>query len=123
MKLAVEQIKKTDKQVYSRMVAPSVLDSAAPKVPREAAEIVSSIGAFCQRLVRRLCDECKEGFEPPQLLKQLGIPAGRVAMLYRPLFLHRLNSKLMKMVDPHPLNPVKLATAVATSGELQFMNS
>jgi type II secretory ATPase GspE/PulE/Tfp pilus assembly ATPase PilB-like protein len=36
------------------------------------------------RLVRKLCDNCKEEFEPtPALLKKLGLPAGRVERLYR----------------------------------------
>ncbi|HEX6261002.1 MAG TPA: ATPase, T2SS/T4P/T4SS family [Woeseiaceae bacterium] len=38
-----------------------------------------------QRLIRKLCDECKQPYEPsPQLLQKLGIPAGRVDRLYRP---------------------------------------
>lgn len=42
------------------------------------------IGVVNQRLIRRLCDECKEEFEPsPQLLKSLGIPAGRIERLYK----------------------------------------
>ncbi len=37
------------------------------------------------RLIRRLCDNCKQAYEPtPQLLKKLGIPAGRIEHLYRP---------------------------------------
>ncbi len=37
------------------------------------------------RLVRKLCDSCKEGYTPEaSLLKKLGIPADRVAALYRP---------------------------------------
>jgi len=36
------------------------------------------------RLVRKLCDSCKQAYQPqPQLLQKLGIPAGRVSMLYR----------------------------------------
>ena len=38
-----------------------------------------------QRLVRKLCESCKEGYvPPPQLLHQLGIPEGRVQAFYRP---------------------------------------
>ncbi|MGD9127829.1 MAG: ATPase, T2SS/T4P/T4SS family [Planctomycetia bacterium] len=38
-----------------------------------------------QRLVRKLCDECKEAYAPtPQVLQQLGIPGGRVEAFYRP---------------------------------------
>ncbi len=37
-----------------------------------------------QRLVRRLCDSCKQPYEPsPDLLKKLGIPPGRISALYR----------------------------------------
>ena len=110
MKLAVEQIKKTDKQVYSRMVAPSALHGLVKylaKYRESAAEIVSSIGAVLgQRLVRRLCDECKEGFEPsPQLLKQLGIPAGRVAMLYRPFVPPPIEQQVDENGRPAPIEP------------------
>jgi type II secretory ATPase GspE/PulE/Tfp pilus assembly ATPase PilB-like protein len=38
-----------------------------------------------QRLIRVLCDECKQSYEPaPQLLQKLGIPAGRIDFLFRP---------------------------------------
>ena len=38
-----------------------------------------------QRLVRKLCDACKEAYTPPpQILQQLGIPEGRVQAFYRP---------------------------------------
>ncbi|MBI3864918.1 MAG: type II/IV secretion system protein [Planctomycetia bacterium] len=38
-----------------------------------------------QRLVRRLCDECKEKYAPkPDLLKQAGLPADKVDAFYRP---------------------------------------
>lgn len=42
-------------------------------------------GVLCQRLVRKLCETCKEAYAPtPQVLAQLGIPPGRVQVLYRP---------------------------------------
>jgi type II secretory ATPase GspE/PulE/Tfp pilus assembly ATPase PilB-like protein len=38
-----------------------------------------------QRLIRKLCDTCKEAYAPtPQVLQQLGIPEGRVQAFYRP---------------------------------------
>ena len=38
-----------------------------------------------QRLLRRLCPKCKQGFQPtPQLLAKLGLPADRVQKLYQP---------------------------------------
>ena len=37
-----------------------------------------------QRLVRKLCEVCREAIQPdPALLQRLGIPAGRVQVLYR----------------------------------------
>ena len=39
---------------------------------------------ICTRLIRKLCDACKVGYAPtPDLLKKLGIPAGKVEALYR----------------------------------------
>lgn len=41
-------------------------------------------GVVNVRLVRRLCEKCKQPYEPPpQLLQRLGIPPGRVQALYR----------------------------------------
>jgi type II secretory ATPase GspE/PulE/Tfp pilus assembly ATPase PilB-like protein len=38
-----------------------------------------------QRLVRRLCDDCKEKYAPkPEILKQAGLPADKVDAFYRP---------------------------------------
>ena len=38
-----------------------------------------------QRLIRLLCPDCKVGYTPPpETLKKLGIPAGKIEQLYRP---------------------------------------
>jgi len=51
--------------------------------PAEFAEQVTAV--LNQRLIRRLCEHCKEAYMPtPQVLQQLGIPPGRVEVLYRP---------------------------------------
>jgi len=54
------------------------------KIP--PAEFAAAIMAVLNvRLIRKLCEKCKEGFAPaPEVLKQLGLPAGRVETLYRP---------------------------------------
>lgn len=53
------------------------------KVPAQKFAPVA-IGVLNQRLVRKLCEACKEAYAPPpELLKKLGIPAGRVETLYR----------------------------------------
>ena len=51
--------------------------------PLEFAKAV--YGVLSQRLVRKLCESCKEAYVPaPQLLQQLGIPEGRIPAFYRP---------------------------------------
>ena len=51
--------------------------------PAEFAKAVTAV--VSQRLVRKLCDACKEAYAPPpQVLQQLGIPEGRVQAFYRP---------------------------------------
>jgi len=51
--------------------------------PGEWAKAVT--GVLNQRLVRKLCDHCKEAYAPtPQVLQQLGIPEGRIQAFYRP---------------------------------------
>jgi len=58
-----------------------VLALGAP--PAEFAKLPSAV--LSQRLVRKLCDKCKEAYAPtPQILQQLGIPEGRVRAFYRP---------------------------------------
>ncbi|MGQ0635729.1 MAG: GspE/PulE family protein [Planctomycetaceae bacterium] len=38
-----------------------------------------------QRLVRKLCEDCKVGYAPqPDLLKQIGLPADKIEAFYRP---------------------------------------
>lgn len=42
-------------------------------------------GVISMRLIRKLCNDCKIGFQPhPTMLQKLGLPQGRVAKLYKP---------------------------------------
>jgi type II secretory ATPase GspE/PulE/Tfp pilus assembly ATPase PilB-like protein len=51
--------------------------------PREFAAAVTAV--VHSRLLRRLCENCKEPYPPPpELLQQLGIPEGKVEVFYRP---------------------------------------
>jgi type II secretory ATPase GspE/PulE/Tfp pilus assembly ATPase PilB-like protein len=51
--------------------------------PKDFANAVT--GALCVRLIRKLCDQCKEPYPPPQqLLQQLGLPPGKVQAFFRP---------------------------------------
>jgi type II secretory ATPase GspE/PulE/Tfp pilus assembly ATPase PilB-like protein len=50
--------------------------------PADLAGVVT--GALNVRLIRKLCEKCKEAYPPPpEVLKQLGLPQGRVENLYR----------------------------------------
>jgi len=64
--------------------AEALLRVLALKAPPE--EFARSVtGVLNQRLIRRLCEKCKEPYAPePQLLQRLGIPEGRVQAFYRP---------------------------------------
>ncbi|MHC4292698.1 MAG: GspE/PulE family protein [Planctomycetota bacterium] len=43
------------------------------------------LGAINQRLVRKLCEECKQGYQPnKELLRKFNIPADKAKILYRP---------------------------------------
>lgn len=42
-------------------------------------------GVLGQRLVRKLCDDCKQAYQPkPELCKKLGLPAEKIDAFYRP---------------------------------------
>ncbi len=92
MQTLLDAIKTDNKHVITRIIAKDPIEallqllSANRKVAKEllmAIEFVTS-----QRLVRRLCDTCKQPFAPsPQMLQKLGIPPGRVEKLYQPYIL------------------------------------
>ncbi len=69
--------------VQALEAAEALLRVLQKKVPhKEFAELVTAV--LCTRLIRKLCEKCKVGYEPtPDLLKKLGIPPGKVQQLYR----------------------------------------
>jgi type II secretory ATPase GspE/PulE/Tfp pilus assembly ATPase PilB-like protein len=64
--------------------AEALLRVLVMKVP--AADFAPAVlGVVNVRLLRKLCEKCKESYAPtPELLKQLGLPADRVTELFRP---------------------------------------
>ncbi|HYO24268.1 MAG TPA: ATPase, T2SS/T4P/T4SS family, partial [Lacipirellulaceae bacterium] len=54
------------------------------KLPQQQfASVVTAV--LYERLIRKLCPDCKVGYTPPgEVLKKLGIPAGKVPQLFRP---------------------------------------
>jgi type II secretory ATPase GspE/PulE/Tfp pilus assembly ATPase PilB-like protein len=69
--------------IHAKEAPEALLRMLQLKVPqRDFAAVVTAV--ICTRLIRRLCDACKVGYAPtPELLKKLGIPAGKVEALYR----------------------------------------
>ena len=69
--------------VQARNAAEALLRMLQMKVPhKQFAQWVT--GVLYQRLVRKLCDDCKVGYQPsPDALKKLGIPPNKVSELYR----------------------------------------
>ena len=54
-------------------------------IPDKNLAIENLIGILCQRLTRKLCDECKQAYQPKQnLFKKLNISADKTKLLYRP---------------------------------------
>ncbi len=87
VQILCEQINKHHKmaitKVNAKEAAEALLKVFAYKGP--AAELAKCVtGVLNVRLIRRLCDQCKQSFQPPpQLLQKLGIPAGRVQVLFQ----------------------------------------
>jgi len=70
--------------VRAREAAEALLRILQMKVPaKEFASVVRAV--LYERLIRLLCPDCKIGYTPPpDVLRKLGIPAGKVEQLYRP---------------------------------------
>lgn len=91
VKTVVEEVQIEHRHAICKVSAPTAVDALiklATTYKSSAAELMKlALGVTNERLLRRLCDKCKQGFvPPPQLLQKLGIPPGRVAMLYQPFF-------------------------------------
>ena len=108
--LALDQIDNLNKKVITRVVAGGAIEGLVklvaqyPDLSQRIAEKTTCV--LGQRLVRRLCDNCKIGFQPPpQLLAQLGIPQGRVGMLYQPFIPPPIEQQVDENGRPAPITP------------------
>jgi type II secretory ATPase GspE/PulE/Tfp pilus assembly ATPase PilB-like protein len=86
-KLLVNEARDDDRliitTVHAKDAAEALLRLLQQKVPhKDFSNTVTAV--LCTRLIRKLCDTCKVAYPPtPDLLKKLGIPAGKVEALYR----------------------------------------
>lgn len=83
----INQVNTNHKTVVTRVPAKDAVEALfrvmALKPPLvDFAKAVS--GVLNSRLIRKLCEACRQSYQPqPQLLQKLGIPAGRVANFYK----------------------------------------
>ncbi|MEZ6090134.1 MAG: ATPase, T2SS/T4P/T4SS family [Pirellulaceae bacterium] len=101
---------KIEKQVITRIVAADAVEACARLVHQHrgaASEIVDMLShAVNVKLCRRLCETCRQGFvPPPQLLQKLGIPPGRVAMMYQPFVPPPIEQQVDEKGNPAPIPP------------------
>ncbi|MEI8372483.1 MAG: ATPase, T2SS/T4P/T4SS family [Planctomycetota bacterium] len=89
LKLICEEIASNERMAVSTVRAKDSAEAllriyAIEKAPiAEFREQVTAV--LSQRLVRKLCDKCKEPYAPPaEVLKQLGLPADKVKAFHRP---------------------------------------
>ncbi len=110
LKRVCEQLKNDDKHAYTRIVATDAVEAAVKLVSayKASAPLVASLlkGVINQRLARRLCENCKQGFQPqPALLQKLGIPPGRVSMLFQPFVPPPIEQQVDEKGRPAPIPP------------------
>jgi type II secretory ATPase GspE/PulE/Tfp pilus assembly ATPase PilB-like protein len=86
-KLLINEVRDDDRllitNVHAKDATEALLRMLQLKVPqKDFAAVVTAV--LSTRLIRKLCDTCKVGYAPtPDLLKKLGIPAGKIEALYR----------------------------------------
>lgn len=89
MKLICEEVAEEHRYFITRLNASNSIEALlklmATYKPLAKNLLNVSCGVINQRLIRRLCLECRQPFKPsPQMLAKLGIPPGRVQVLYQP---------------------------------------
>ncbi len=88
-KLICDEVSEEHRYAITRVIANSAIEGLLKLMATYPASAKSFVKITCgvlnQRLVRRLCTDCRQAYQPsPQLLQKLGIPAGRVQSLYQP---------------------------------------
>lgn len=120
---ALEQAAGKEKQVIARYPANTAVEACARIVaqyPKGAKHFAATVKAVLnQRLVRRLCEDCKQGYQPtPQLLQKLGIPPGRVTTLYQQFVMPPIEQQVDAKGKPAPIPPCAKCQARGYLGRL-----
>jgi type II secretory ATPase GspE/PulE/Tfp pilus assembly ATPase PilB-like protein len=88
VRILCEQIREENRMVIStvraREAPEALLRVLLMKIPpSEFAPVATAV--LNMRMIRKLCEKCKEAYAPPpEILKQLGLPEGRIEAFYRP---------------------------------------
>ncbi|MCH7993083.1 MAG: Flp pilus assembly complex ATPase component TadA [Planctomycetes bacterium] len=95
----------TDRKIYMGMHATDCFDALAKylKLVDDNAMAAKALrGILAQRLVRVLCEQCREAFKPDaDTLKKLNIPADKIERFYRPPSEPKLDRKGKEILCPH----------------------
>lgn len=88
LNLLLEQVNHNNRQALTQLRARDAAETliqVMAKYQPNRDEFATAVSAVVHvRLCRRLCDACKEAYQPaPELLRRLGIPEGRVPAFYR----------------------------------------
>jgi type II secretory ATPase GspE/PulE/Tfp pilus assembly ATPase PilB-like protein len=79
---------KDGKMVYVTLEADDVIRAIGKWIKLVGSRSLAAdtlLGVSCQRLLRKLCEECKQAYEPnKELLRKFNIPAEKAKVLYRP---------------------------------------
>ncbi len=92
MEMVLAEIQNHGKHAILKVGATDAADAIIQLITTYKKQVKDILGklqvVLNQRLVRRLCEKCRQPLAPsPQLLQNLGIPAGRVRQLYQPFIL------------------------------------
>jgi len=120
---SLEQVVKNEKQVVIRYAAATAVEAAVKIAAqfRESAPLFSQTlrAVLNQRMVRRLCENCKVGYQPPPaLLQRLGIPQGRVSVLYQPFVMPPIEQQVDANGKPAPIEPCHLCQSRGYHGRI-----
>lgn len=120
---ALAQAAENEKQVITRLAANSAVEACVrlcAKYPDGAKHFSSTLAAVLnQRIVRRLCEECKQGFQPSAaMLQKLGIPPGRVTTLYQQFVMPPIEKQVDANGKPAPIPPCEACGARGFMGRV-----
>ncbi len=88
VQMMMDELIEEHRHCITRIVAPTAAEAYVKLLTtykKQAKNLIKTISCVLNvRLVRRLCEKCRQPFQPnPQLLQKLGIPAGRVTTMYQ----------------------------------------